>query len=309
VDEMQGQINGAVARRRGLTFVAGAAALWGTSGLTATVAYGRGVDPLTVSAWRMALGVLALSVMLGVRSRRDADVEVVALRALGRAERWRLVVVAIALAAYQACYFVAVGRAGVTIATLVTLGSAPLLVAVGERFFDRRRTGWWTTAGIGMALAGLVALVGTPAAAGPQVMLGAVLAVGSAFGYSVVTLVGGRLGTRLGGQRMTIAAFAGAAGLLVPLAAATAGLGIGRDVVVFGALLYLGVLPTAVAYWLYFTGLPAVRATQAAVLVLLEPLVAAGLAVLLLGERLTLLGWAGAGLLVVAVTLVARSRE
>jgi hypothetical protein len=64
--------------------VAVGGALWGTSGLTATVAYGRGVDPLTVAAWRMGLGAVALVVALGLRSRRDADTRLVALRLLDR---------------------------------------------------------------------------------------------------------------------------------------------------------------------------------------------------------------------------------
>lgn len=306
---MRRQMDTTVTRRRGLGLFGGAAALWGTSGLTATVAYGRGVGPLTVSAWRMGLGALALLVVVGVRSRRDLGAGMDAVRALGPVERWRLLVVTVGLAAYQACYFVAVERAGVTIATLITLGSAPLLVSLGERLLTRRPTGWWTTAGMWLALAGLVALVGAPAAPGPQVAVGAVFAVASAFGYATLTLVGGGLGARLGAERLTVAAFAGAAVLLVPLAAATSGLGIGGDAVVLGALVYLGVLPTAVAYRLFFTGLPGIRATQAAVLVLLEPLVATGLALVLLGERLTLIAWAGAGLLVAAVVAVARARE
>ena len=93
--------------------------------------------------------------------------------------------------------------------------------------------------------------------------------------------------------------------LLVPLAAVTGGLGIGGDVIVLGALVHLGVVPTAVAYPLFFTGLPAIRATHAAVLVLPEPLVPTALALLLLVERLGLLGWAGGILMVVAVVLVA----
>lgn len=306
---MQGQLEGYVLRRRGLALVGGAAVLWGTSGLTATVAYGRGVDPLTVSAWRMALGAVVLLIALQVRSRCEVATERVTIRALGRVELWRLVVVTVGLAGYQACYFVAVQRAGVTIATLITLGSAPLLVTVGERLITRRPSGRITTAGICLALIGLVALVGTPSAAGPQVLAGALFAGGSALGYATVTLVDGGLGTRLGAERLTIATFSGAAVLLVPLAAVTTGIGIEGDMVVLGALVYLGVVPTAVAYRLFFTGLPAIRATHAAVLVLLEPLVATGLAWLLLGERLGLSGWAGATLMVIAVVLVTHTRQ
>jgi hypothetical protein len=59
----------------------------GTSGLTATVPYGRGVDPLTVAAWRMGLGAVALVAALGLRSRRHADIRFVALRLLDGPQR------------------------------------------------------------------------------------------------------------------------------------------------------------------------------------------------------------------------------
>src|SRR5690606_19433116 len=95
--------------RRGLLMVAAAAVLWGTSGLTATVAYDRGVHPLTVSSWRMALGALTLGLLLG-RRRPEAG-----LMSLGLD---RLLLVGASLAGYQACYFLAVERAGVSIATL-----------------------------------------------------------------------------------------------------------------------------------------------------------------------------------------------
>jgi drug/metabolite transporter, DME family len=286
----------AVSRRRGLLMVGAAAALWGTSGLTATVAYSRGVHPLTVSSWRMAIGAIALSLLLR-RSRRTG---VRPTLADGR----RLVLIGASLGAYQACYFLAVQRAGVSIATLLTLGLAPVLVTIGERLLTRRPTAPATVAGIALAIAGLAALVGVPSGRSPDLLTGALLATGSAFGYATLTLAGGTLSTRLGAQRLTRLAFVIAAVLLVPVTATTVGLGLGPDPVVPLAMLYLGVVPTALAYRWFFAGLQRVPASVAAVLVLLEPLVATALAVPLLGERLTVLGWTGAGSMIVAVVLV-----
>jgi len=64
------------------------------------------------------------------------------------------------------------------------------------------------------------------------------------------------------------------------------------------------------AYALFFGGLRTTSAEVAAVLTLLEPLVATLLAVVLLGETLTALGWLGAVLLLAAVgVLLARRPE
>ena len=283
-------------RRRGLVMVGAAAMLWGTSGLTATIAYARDVHPLTVSSWRMTIGAIVLTLMLRRSGKSDG--------VLAPAERRRLVLIGASLAAYQACYFLAVQRAGVSIATLLTLGLAPVLVTVGERLLTRRPTAAATLIGIALSVAGLVALVGVPSGGSPGWSTGALLAIGSAFGYATLTLAGGTLSTRMGAQRLTALTFVIAAVLLVPVTAATVGMGVGPDRVVLAAMLYLGVIPTALAYRLFFRGLQGVSASAAAVLVLLEPLVATGLAVPLLGERLTLLGWVGAAALIVAVVII-----
>jgi len=71
--------------------------------------------------------------------------------------------------------------------------------------------------------------------------------------------------------------------------------------------LYLGVVPTAVAYVVFGAGLRRVTATAAGIATLLEPLTAAALGVLVFGERLGAVGWAGAALLLGALGLLARS--
>ncbi|WP_052665214.1 DMT family transporter [Nitriliruptor alkaliphilus] len=284
---------------RGLLMVGAAAVLWGTSGLTATVAYSRGIHPLTVSSWRMALGAIALLPLL-----RSAPT--VAARPTW-ADARRLAVIGVGLAAYQACYFIAVQRAGVSIATLITLGSAPVLVICGERLLTGRRIAPASAAGIVMAIAGLVALVGLPAGGGDDVSVGAAFAALSALGYAAVTLAGGTLSTRMGAQRLTVFAFLVAAVLLLPVTVATVGIGLAGDPLVLAAMLYLGIVPTALAYRLFFTGLQRITASAAALLVLLEPLVATGLAVPLAGDRLTPVGWVGAAVLLLAVVVSTRT--
>lgn len=286
-------------RRRGLLLVAAAAMLWGTFGLTATVAYGRGTYPFTVSSWRMAVGAIALTLVV----RRSTTV---AAR-LTLADGQRLAIVGASLAAYQACYFLAVQRVGVSIATLLTLGLAPVLVTCGERVVFRRPAAPATVVAVVLAVAGLVALVGAPSTQAPGLMSGALLAAGSAVGYASLTLAGGPLSSRLGPQRLTILAFVIAASLLIPITAATVGLGLGGDPLVTAAMFYLGLVPTAFAYRMFFAGLERISAASAAVLVLLEPLVATALAVPLRGERLTPVASLGAVALIVAVILVSRA--
>jgi DME family drug/metabolite transporter len=72
---------------------------------------------------------------------------------------------------------------------------------------------------------------------------------------------------------------------------------------VLGLAVYLGLVPTALAYAAYFRGLVSAHPVLAALSALLEPLTAAVLSALVLGERLGVAGWCGAALLVGALAV------
>jgi DME family drug/metabolite transporter len=92
---------------------------------------------------------------------------------------------------------------------------------------------------------------------------------------------------------------------LAPLAVRS-GISFTPGAAAIGLLILLGTGPTAVAYTLYFRGLRTAAPGTAALLALLEPLTAAVLAALILGERLTATGIAGAALLAAAVLRAVR---
>ena len=98
-------------------------------------------------------------------------------------------------------------------------------------------------------------------------------------------------------------------GLLLAVPAAALG-GPARPTTLVGAglLALFAVLPTALAYTAYFRGLAAGASPgTGTVLALLEPLTAAVLAAVVLGERLGVAGALGALLLGAAVLLAARA--
>ncbi|WP_269799609.1 DMT family transporter [Geodermatophilus chilensis] len=128
-------------------------------------------------------------------------------------------------------------------------------------------------------------------------LLGALLACGSALGYAVVTLAGGDLPA---GVPVTVVGFVGGALLLTPVALA-AGLDLTADPVGLATLLYLGAVPSAAAYALFFRGLQTVPGAVAGIVTLLEPVTATVLATAFLGERLPLGALAGGVLVLAAV--------
>jgi DME family drug/metabolite transporter len=281
---------------RGFVLVVAAALCWGTSGISGDVVARRSdLAPLEIAWYRMAIGAVVLLAVHLLTRRRRAGRRV----PLTRATAGQLTVVAVGLAAYQAAYFAAVATAGVSIATLVALGLAPLLVALASAALGHGRPDRATLVALGVALAGLVLLVGTSAGAdtGDTVVLGALVAVGCAVAYGAVVVSSGLV---TGGVPTTMVGFIGGALLLTPVVLAT-GLHLPGDPVALGVLAYLGVVPSALAYGLFFTGVRTVPASVAAIVTLLEPLTATMLATAFLGERLAPAALAGGMLMLAAV--------
>jgi DME family drug/metabolite transporter len=132
------------------------------------------------------------------------------------------------------------------------------------------------------------------------------LAVGSALGYTGVTLVSRQ---RRAGQ--SVVAFTSATFLVGALAAlplaAWDGLTIPHDGLTLVLLVYLGVGPTALAYVAFFSGLRTVPASTASILTLVEPATATLLAAVALGERLGAWGAVGAVLLLATTATLSRT--
>lgn len=179
------------------------------------------------------------------------------------------------------CYFTAVSLTSVSLATLITIGGSPVIVQVAERFRGRGR---------GAAGATVLALCG--------------LGLLAAAGFATLTLIGASPVPGLDDLTVTGFGFAFGGLVLLPFAAIS-GLAFRPGPAAIGLLIALGTGPTAAAYTLYFRGLRGAPPGTAALLALLEPLTATLLAALLLGERLSLPGLAGAALLLAAVVRTA----
>ncbi|MFI8092746.1 DMT family transporter [Streptomyces sp. NPDC086080] len=284
---------------RGLLYLIVAGAAWGTAGAGASLVYlTSDMGPVSLSFWRCALGlVLLLAARSLARRARSTALEPLGRRVL------RAGATGIGLAVFQTAYFAAVSATGLAVATVVTLGAGPVLIALGARLTLGERLGRGGAAAVVGALAGLVVLVlgGGEATVDPW---GVLLALLSASGYSVMTLLTrwwGRDGA-VDSSRATVGAFAVTSLVLLPFAAVE-GLMPHSDVpgVLLCLVVYVASVPTALAYGLYFAGAAVVRSATVSVIMLLEPVSAAVLAVTLLGERLTAATLAGTLLLLGSV--------
>jgi DME family drug/metabolite transporter len=270
---------------RALGYVVVAGLAWGTGGPTgALLSQYAGLSPLATSFWRLAAAAAWLALArLVVPSAAPVMVAGGPLRS---------VFSGVGLAVCQVGYFLAIPRVGVGIATVIALGTAPVLIAVATR----ERVTVSTSATTCAAVVGLVLL--TAATDGSGDLLGIAAAVLSAAGYSLTTLL-----NRNTPDPITTAfvGFVVGAVLLLPFAALPS--------TALGWLLigYFGLVPTALAYTLFYAGLRTLSASTASVIALLEPVVAAAIGVFALGEHLTPAALAGAAIVLVAIAVRAGS--
>jgi DME family drug/metabolite transporter len=281
-----------------------AAVCFGTTG-TAQALGPDGADPAGVGAARILVGG-ALLVLVALAARRSGG-------ASGPA--WRLGPVlagAAGVAVYQVAFFGAVHDTGVGVGTIVALGSAPAITGALEWAVERRRPERRWVLATALACGGVALL--TLAGGGADVSApGVALAVTAGASYAVYTLAAKRLLTDgHPPEAVMAAAFGVGAVLLLPVLVASgpAWLG-GLDGVAMA--LFLGIVPTALAYVLFARGLRRISAAETTTLTLGEPLTAALLGAVVLGERLPALSALGAalvlaGMLVLGLRLPGRRR-
>ena len=258
----------------GIWFVIGAAILWGTTG-TAQGLAPVGTNPMTVGAVRLAIGGLSLLILAISRKQ------------LFSGEKWPLIptfISALFVACYQLCFFAAVAKTGVAVGTMVAIGSSP--VAAGVLGFlirkEKLEKKWYIATFLAVIGCILLSLSGGQLSIN---LIGILLALGAGFSYAMYTVtIKGLLDTHSPDAVMAIV-FSLAAILLSP----SFFLYDWRWVIHpqgFAVALHLGIITAALSYWLFARGLKAVKVGNVATLSLAEPLTAALLGVLILGESL-----------------------
>ena len=292
--------------------IVAAAVLWGTTG-TAQDLGDVGASPVAVGVARIALGGALLALVAWATTARSGDAD----PRPGAGERhqngmlWGVpgAVVAgiVAVAGYQACFFAAVERAGVALGTLVAIGSGPVFTGIVALVASRERPvpRWYPATGLAVVGCGLLL---APGGDSELDAVGLGLALGAGLSYAVYTVAAKAVLTRgVAGPTVMATFFLGGALLLAPalLVADTDGLTTGRGIAM---VFWLGVATTAVSYVFFSAGLQRLRSSTVATLSLTEPLTAALLGVVVLGERPGLLAAVGALVLLSGLLVISTSR-
>ena len=264
------------------TRVAAAAVLFGTSG-TAVELLAPGLPAVTTAGWRVVLGgtlLVGLSALQGQAPwRYPLRLRVTAPGAL-------------AFLIFQLGFFLSVNLAGVTTATIITIGTGPVVAGMLER--ARRgmplRRRWWI--GVIVAVLGIGLTTGIGGVSSNFTGWASAIVAGCCF-----PLFGSAV-RDLTVDRPPLTAVATVFGIAIIPAAALLAIDGTNPVATPGtitALLYLGVVTTAAAYASWSAGLARLTLADTVTLTMLEPVAATFLAITILGEPfgpITMLGLA-----------------
>ena len=274
-----------------------AATLWGTTGTAA--AFAPEVPAMAIGAAAMGGGGL-LQALMAVRP--------MAKHRQGLRRHWLLLLIgALAVAVYPLAFYGSMRLAGITVGTVVTIGSAPLLSALIEYLFDRQRLSLRWLAGavlgvVGMAL--LAAAESHGATGGEAVGSGMLLGLLAGLTYALYSWTARRLMLNgVAAKAAMGATFGGGALFLLPVLLFTGAplLASGTNLAVG---LYMALVPMFIGYLCFGYGLARIAASTAITLTLFEPVVAAALAVIIVGERLPLQGWLGIVLILLCLLCI-----
>ncbi|WP_324689497.1 EamA family transporter [Cobetia sp. D5] len=305
-----------------------AALLWGTTGTAAH--FNQDVSPLATGAFAMGIG--------GLLQAMIARPNIMGCLSLLLAQKRWVLLGAVCVVIYPLAFYSSMHLAGVAIGTVITIATAPLAAAILERLFGHHRLtlSWYLSLALGIAGVVMMAMGetathggdiptvsavsagGDPMATGSgsvpdadwQRLTGILLGIIAGTTYAAYSLIARRMMDHGTHARAAMGSLFGVAGI-----ALIAGLGLSMlmaDPRLFATpgntsvALYMALVPMFLGYIAFGYGLKTVAASKATLLTLFEPLVAALLAVTIVGEHIAPLGWLGMALIAVCLVIQVR---
>ncbi|MBI2563612.1 MAG: EamA family transporter [candidate division NC10 bacterium] len=285
-------------RWRGYVMVVSAAICWGVMATVAKLLFrDRGVDPLILVVIRADLATLTLFAALALMSP--------ARLRIGRRDVWAAAVVGvIGLALNNFFYFQSLHLTSVATALLLQY-QAPILVALYTVLVQRQRLRGRVILAMALALLGcaLVVRAYDPDVFRPN-LVGVAAGLGGAVGFAFYILASRVALRTLDPWTLLTYAYLSAGLAWSVVVPPWRILAHGFDLGIWGAFLAVATVGTVVPFGLFISGLRFLPPTQASIVSMLEPVVAAAVAYFLLGETLIPLQILGGALVLAGVVVV-----
>ncbi len=274
-------------------FVAIAAVCWGLSGGIGGILTAEGWDPVVVSFYRGAIGLLFVLVWLALRPRGSG---------LSSRRLWFWSAIAgVGVAGNFAFYFVSIAEGSVAVAATL-MYCAPVFVYLVSFALKLERPSLFKWAAIAMVMLGVVLLTGVyDIGAGEVTLIAAGAGLLSGLSYAVF-IFGFKYAAPHGSpQAILVIAFAILAVILIGLGDADRTVAVLRTPS-WPLFLVLGVVGAGLSFIFYIVGLKHTAPAVASIVAMVEPVTASLFGAVVLNQSLAAVQVFGMGLILVTVT-------
>ncbi|EGQ8017882.1 EamA family transporter [Vibrio alginolyticus] len=280
-----------------------ASTLWGTTGTAASLA--PDVSALAIGAFSMGIGGFMQACLSAKSLKRD-------FRKVVHKKKTLLISI-IALATYPLAFYSSMRFASVAIGTVISISTAPFFSALLECLFSRNQTitkRWMMSFAIGVI--GITLLLASESSANSlfdhdMKHWGVLLGLLAGLTYAIYSWgVKAMIDHGIESQTAMGSVFGIGGVLLLPTLFIT-GDNLFASSTNTTVILYMALIPMGLGYVAFGFGLRFVTASGASILTLFEPVIAAALAVAIVGEEISFIGWVGITLTLVCLFLQSKS--
>lgn len=274
---------------RGSAAIVVACLLWGTTGTAAS--FTPDVSPLATGAFAMGLG----GFLLVLTALKQLKIDSIPLLT-----HFRLLLVGgLSVAVYPLAFYSSMRLSGVAIGTVISLASAPFFTALLECLISKKpvTTNWLISFAIGVV--GIVLLTMGKIddiqqhSQSMHYYIGMLLGLIAGLSYALYSWAAKCLINRDIHSKSAMSGMFGLAALILLPTLLVTGDNLFASTSNSLVALYMAIIPMFLGYVLFGYGLNYVEASQATLLTLLEPALATVMAVFIVGEKFSTIGWVG----------------
>ena len=279
--------------------VIAASVLWGTTGTAS--AFIPDVSPLAVGAFSMGVGgvLLVLNAKNNLLSDRQKLLSKPSLLFIG----------SLCVAIYPLAFYSSMRLAGVAIGTVISIASAPFFTVIMERLISNKRvTSRWMVSfifgvvGVIFLTLGKTQYLDISAQANNRI-LGVLLGLVAGLTYATYSWSARQMIENGVNSKSAMASMFGLSAILLLPSLLLTGGNLFLDAKHISVALYLAIAPMFFGYLLFGQALRVIEASKATLITLLEPIVATILAIIIIGETFSPIGWLGMSLMIICLLL------
>lgn len=276
-----------------------ASVLWGTTGTAS--AFIPDVSPLGIGAFAMGVGGILL--VLNAKKHLVSD------KAKLLSQPKVLFIGSLCVAIYPLAFYSSMRLAGVAIGTVISIASAPFFTVMMERLISNKHiTRRWKISftfgviGVILLTLGKTHYLDVTVASSNQV-LGVLLGLVAGLTYATYSWSARQMIENGVNAKSAMASMFGLSAILLLPSLLFTGDNLFLDVKHISVALYMAIAPMFLGYLLFGQALRVIEASRATLITLLEPIVATILAIIIIGEAFSPIGWLGMGLMVICLLL------